>query len=474
MTRVLMRALVAVLVVLGLGLSGLMCARVADRGRYAAPLSTYSAGPDGARAVYDLIASHGRPVQRWVEDLWALPPDGALVALGGCEAALHRPLSRYEAERLHEWVSAGGTLMVFGAHDYLPTDFPIRLQRASGVCGPPDLAEVLGELQRGAPSQSEPPAVEPPEPGGADPESADADAARLQEAESKELDPWYLATGADGEAVYGAVANEGPLSDLGGVPMSRPARLVRGDLRDNADVQVLAGFGGRDAVLALELGQGHVILVASASMLANERVLSQHGGVLISRLVDAYAPAGAPVVFDEYHLGTGGTRSLVRYLRQVGVSVVLLQLLFLGALWLLRSGRPLGELEEPASQPPGGTVSYVAATSALYARSADRGGVLRVLLVRALDRVATHQRIHARRPEQVVGQLRALGRHQAADATEALLQLFAEPVTSEKALLTLTQRVDILVARACAPDVLPALARPTPSPSPPTLEAPTS
>jgi hypothetical protein len=460
MRRLLARAAVAVALLLGLGLSGIMCARVADRGRYATAYSTYSAGPEGARAIYELTRRSGHPTQRWVEDLQDLPDGGVLIALGGCLASQRRPLSRYERERLGEWVQAGGTLMVFGAHQYLPDDYPAHLERATGGCRTGSLQDMLAELEGATtpeqPEQPEAPAPATPAPPG-EPASDEHAAAAPPAPETPSaleagFDVWSPALDEDSEPVYLAHTREGPLKDLRGVPMSQPARVV---VADGPTEQVLAVLGEQRAVSVVEWGEGRLVLAASASMLTNQNVLGHRGGVFFARLLAAHAAPAAAVVFDEFHLGTGGTRSLVRYLRQVGVGAALLQLLLLGAIWILRSGRRLGELEVPAATPPGGTVSYVAATSALYSRSPDHNGVARVLLIRALDRVATQQRIRVREPERVVEQLRALGRHEAAVATEELLRLFAEPTPTPKALLLLSKRIDALVLQASAPAVTP-------------------
>ncbi|MCA9535361.1 MAG: DUF4350 domain-containing protein, partial [Myxococcales bacterium] len=134
MRRALLRVGLAAALLLALGVSGIMCARVADRGRYATAYSTYSAGPEGGRALYELAHALGHPTQRWVEDLEGLPDGAVLVAMGGCLAEQHRPLSRYESERLGEWVRRGGTLMVFGAARYVPEDYPAHLTRLPGQC----------------------------------------------------------------------------------------------------------------------------------------------------------------------------------------------------------------------------------------------------------------------------------------------------------------------------------------------------
>lgn len=448
MRRFLARTIIALVVLLGLGISGVMCARVADRGRYATAYSTYSAGPEGTRAIHDLLRSQGHPTQRWVEDLEGLPERGVLVALGGCLAAQRRPLSRYEQETLLAWVRRGGTLMVFGAERYLPDDYPAHLERFDGECEMASFQELMDELTGG----EKPLEDAPPDPSG---ETAEDDATPLEglddeaarAAAQAELDPWR-ATYDDEAPMYIAQADDGPLADLGGIPMVQPARVAVAEGRTPVR---LANFGERAGAIQLSEGEGALVLVASSSMLLNESILEQRGGVLLTRLLAAYARPGSPVVFDEYHLGTGSARSLVRYLRQVGAGVVLLQLLVLLAFWVLRSGRRLGELEEAPHEPPGGTVSYVAATSALYSRSADRAGIARVLLVRAVERIAAHHRVRAREPEQVVQQLHDMRRDEAAQACTEVVQLFSEFVDSEKALVALATRVDTLVQRANAP-----------------------
>lgn len=452
MRRFLARSIVALVGLLALAASGVMCARVADRGRYATAYSTYSAGPEGARAVYELVRRAGHPAQRWVEDLEGLPEGGVLMALGGCLASQRRPLSLYERESLLAWVQRGGTLIVLGAERYLPEDYPAHLERFPGQCQRETLQELMDELAGGAaPAEGDDappdqPLAEPPLEDEAALESeADEEAARS--AAEAELEPWR-ATWDDREPVFIARTADGPLADLGGVPMVQPAQVAVAAGRTPTR---LAHFGERASAIQLSEGEGNIVVVASASMMLNEAILEQRGGVLLTRLLAAYARPGAPVVFDEYHLGTGGARSLVRYLRQVGAGVVLLQILVLLALWVLRSGRRLGELEDPPHEPPGGTVSYVAATSALYSRSADRGGIARVLLVRALERIATHHRVRAREPQQVLDQLRELRRDEAAEACAELLGLFSETVDGEKALVALAARVDALVQRANAP-----------------------
>lgn len=97
MRRLARRAAIATAVILGLGLSGVMCQRVSARGRYVAAYSTYGSGPEGTRGLYLLAEQIGARPQRWAEDLGRLPEGGGmLVALGACETWMRRDVGRLE------------------------------------------------------------------------------------------------------------------------------------------------------------------------------------------------------------------------------------------------------------------------------------------------------------------------------------------------------------------------------------------
>lgn len=121
------RLAIALLTITALGASGLVCARIGERGRWALSYSTHGSGPEGTRALYLLAAREQLAPVRWAEDLGALPPGGMLVALGGCEHLSSRPLARPERERLVRWVEEGGTLVVAGAPDVLPDELGVSI-----------------------------------------------------------------------------------------------------------------------------------------------------------------------------------------------------------------------------------------------------------------------------------------------------------------------------------------------------------
>ena len=91
------------------------------------------------------------------------------------------------------------------------------------------------------------------------------------------------------------------------------------------------------APVRIEIGRGSLIVLASASMFVNADLQSQGGGVLFARIVHDVAPRG-PILFDEYHLGVGQRRSMMRYLRQIGGTAIVVQLLLLVAIFIWRSG----------------------------------------------------------------------------------------------------------------------------------------
>src|SRR6185369_1339779 len=94
--------------------------------------------------------------------------------------------------------------------------------------------------------------------------------------------------------------------------------------------------------VALRRDRGWVIALASGSPFQNRDLRTSDGGPLLARLLDAYAARGAPVLFDEYHLGVGDSRSTMRYLADAGYGPLALQAVLLVALVLWRAGARFG------------------------------------------------------------------------------------------------------------------------------------
>ncbi|MGF1468393.1 MAG: DUF4350 domain-containing protein [Sandaracinaceae bacterium] len=368
MRRALWRIAVVGAVVLGVAGSALMCARVQVRGRYASAFSTLSAGPEGTRGLYLLAERLGARPRRWSEDLGRLPPEGGmLVALGSCDQLLRTPMGRIEAEALAAWVADGGTLLVAGVPDYLrPEDFGLTLTDPGGRCQAREaLLRILDGDDERRPEDLPEDLVD--DPGG----TVD--------------DVFAIDPELDLEDAYATAA---PLEGLPVIGLRRPMVVAA---KDPDAVTPLLSSALDDAWVGATapVGTGRVVALGSASPFQNRDLATDYGAALFARLVAAYAPAG-PVLFDEYHLGIGQRRSLMRYLRQVGVASVALQLLVIVALALWRAGARFGSPIARLPPAPGGTASYVEGVGLLYEKSQDPAGVARALWRRALARLRAH------------------------------------------------------------------------------------
>lgn len=438
MTKGLRRALIAALVVLGLGAAGLVCQRVGARGRYASSFSSYGAGPEGTRGLYLLAEALGARPRRWAEDLGRLPPGGMLVALGSCDQLMRRELSRVERENLRRWVEGGGVLVVAGVPDYLT-------EQSMGVAlrGDPELCRpshgLIGMLAR-AEARSEArkqPTIDGDEPDLEDlPDAIRADPGGAYDdiTEQEELPEARLA------AAVGA-----PLTGIEPVGMRRALAIEVADGVAGDTLLRLDGPNGRPAGVRVAVGRGAVVALASASAFTN-RDLRAGGGVLFARLVREHAPEG-PVLFDEYHLGVGQQRSTMRYLRQIGASALVLQVLVLVAFALWRVGARFGAARSDPAPEPGGTASYVDSVAQLYEKAGDPGGAGRVVVRRALARIAAHHHLGSSDPDRMIERLTERSRHAAAEAVLRLAKHLDED-GGARGLTRLVAQVDALVDEA--------------------------
>ncbi|MDD9964976.1 MAG: hypothetical protein OXR73_02025 [Myxococcales bacterium] len=470
----------AAALVLGVGLLGLSLMRATERGRFASAYSTYGAGPEGGRGVFMLADALGAAPRRWVQDLAGLPARGLLVALGGCDAAQARPLSRYEQAELSRWVAHGGHLLVAGARQYLPETFGVSFAPEddcvdavsdwfqTGDGGDPghrgtrvddagtrvagdrrDPADAgLGAEQGGERSVGAVVAESGFGTGGAAPASSDD-----QEAKGAESEPgvsWVLAS----------PAPSGPLAGLEELVLAHPGDLV---LEAGLEHDVLASVAeGPDAFDALDAlpspvtgpvavrvphGRGSLTVLASASLFQNRYLEHSDGGVVFARLFRSIAPEG-PVLFDEYHLGVGQRRSAMRYLRERGALPVVAQILLVALVLLLRAGVPFGARLRPVPTPPPGTSSFVSALGSLFARTRDRPAAAAILAQAARRRIADHYHLGATSATGLMRQLSHGGHHQAVEAVqeiEGIERAVSEPGSLQRACLD----IDAAVKRAC-------------------------
>lgn len=430
--------------------------RVADRGRFAAAYSSYGSGPRGTRALYLLVEQLVAPVMRWAQDLARLPSGAVLVALGGCDAPMARPVSRYERQELVRWVRSGGVLVVAGARDYLPQALGVQFQfdprckvRWSEFLEPQDLPEPEGE----------PPSVD----AGAPVESTEVTEERVI---SSAADGGVLVSDPSEPKTPSPVEDETtwavPMSPvLRGMPVmpfrdpghlivttAREPEILLGDPRVDAD--------GRETELAplavvLRHGMGRVIVLASASMLQNPELGTSDGGELFVRLLRHYAP-GAPVLFDEYHLGIGERRSLMRYLRQMGAAPLAIQLALLIGLALWRAGARFGGIQAPPPPPPPASASFVHALGQLYARSADAHGAIELIARDAYARIAAHHHLDVAPPAKLAQALSERGANGASQAVQEIERAAGSSKRGTVRLEEIVGQIDVALARALARD----------------------
>lgn len=417
MRRWLSRASVAAGVLLALGVSGMMCQRVGERGRYVGAYSSYGSGPDGTRGLFLLAEQLGARPQRWAEDLGRLPERAMLVALGSCEQLMRRDIGRIERENLIAWVEGGGTLVVAGVPDYLSRDsFGVELQAAPGECRTSE--GLLGMLDRAEQRSRQ----RKRETVDDDTEIEDLPAVFRDDpvaAYEELLDDAAL------PASRLAVGAGAPLEGVPFVGMRKPLTISVDEDRTRQTLLRLDGPEGRPVGTRVDVGEGAVIVLASSSMFQNRDLATENGGVLFARLVHELAPDG-PVLFDEFHLGVGQRRSLMRYLRQTGGFPLVVQILLVLGLLIWRLGAAFGAHEKDAPEGPEGTASYVEGVGTLYAKSKDPAGAVAIMVRRALERIAVHHHVAERDPARLAEHLEARNRQGAADAVRAIEASAAE------------------------------------------------
>lgn len=425
--------------------------RVTERGRFALPYSTYGAGPEGTRGVFELLASEGIPVRQWTEDTGRLPPGGALIILGGCDHPGSRSMSRPERERLTEWVEAGGVLVVAGAADFIGPELgaTLRMRSFEECFGNAGVVSLLREAEEGDeedpgtdPNEVLPPPVAPP---GATPGPQDK-----PPVEEGFDDPNGMLEALDdgielAEPVWGVPA----LPPLVGLPQLGMRNAGAIDLEAGAEARVLASTGGKIGIVEIRRGEGYVVALASASLFQNRDLLDHGGAALTMRLVRYYAPLG-PIYFDEYHVGAGERRSMIRYLSQLGAVPLMLQLLFAFGLFYWARARRFGGMRDTMVLPPSSTRDYVGGLAGLFRAAKDRTGTLGILVRAALRQIAAAHRRDETDPVALANALEARGSVGAAREVRAIIAIGARIAPGE--LAKASRDLDDAVRRAIHPE----------------------
>lgn len=387
------------------------CERVAERGRFAQPYSTFGAGPDGSHGALLLAQELGFRAEPLSRELMQLPPQGTLVAIGGCDQPLSRPVSRPEREELARWIQAGGLLIVAGVEEYVPEDMGLTLSQKATCEAEKDswLDPPKAEIELGDGGLGE----------------LDVELGALPEV--------------DGTLPYSTLAypDGPPLTYAKEVVLER-ARSVTADDESEATTLLSSDYG--PLAITKPVGRGRVVLIGSGSLLQN-RALSEGGGVVFARLLRAFARP-APVLFDEYHLGMGERRSLVRYLRDRGLSPLLLQVCLVILLALSATSQRLGP---PVAEPrveARSTQRYLEAMGALYARTGDGKGAYTVLAEHGLSRIARHYHLTHVPIAELSMALKTQGLFAVASYVDRVADHAARPLDKDETLLTRARAVE--------------------------------
>ena len=156
------------------------------------------------------------------------------------------------------------------------------------------------------------------------------------------------------------------------------------------------------------------------------------------------------MLFDEYHLGVGERRSLMRYLRQAGATPFIVQLALAVLLALWRGGARFGGVRETPEPAPAGTASFVAATGRLFARAGDPPGAAQILAKQALARVAAFHHVPLATAHKLARALEERGLQQAAAAVREIGALESRPARDGGGLVAYSRTLDDAVASATA------------------------
>jgi uncharacterized protein YbaA (DUF1428 family) len=369
--------------------------RVAARGRFATPYSTYGAGPEGAHALLLLAQRLGYTALPFTRELSDLPR-GTLVAFGGCHAVGVRKVSRPEREALQRWVEAGGLLISIGVADVLPQGAGLSFQRE----------------QRCADEG---------------PETA--------------LEAWL-----DGSAREAAqAANAEVVAEAAGPPLSyllpfsvHEARALRIG-HDAEATEILTSSEGTLGLTA-PYGRGRVVLLGIPAALTNA-TLSDGGGLVFARLLRAFAPAG-PILFDEYHLGMGERRSLIGYVRDLGYAPPLLQGLLAVIVVLFAFAARVAPAQTTPYGPKRIERSFFDALSALFAQSQDTRAALDLLANAALARIAQSYHAHEVPAHKLEAWLKLRGLFAVAHYARNIARHATAPLAAGETLTSRAQAID--------------------------------
>ena len=424
------RTVVVALLVASLLVLGYASSRVLDRGRFATPASTLSAGPKGTRALFELVQRVTKAApKRWVQDFGSLHAPGTMIALADYDTTERRSLTSTDMRALERFVEAGGTLIVAGSRNYADGD-NLGFSYAPSIDAdePKSLSEAISksfDKHSGAEELG-------------DTIFSEQDLLESQSAEAE-----------GGEQSTDEIENRAYFSDVFrnlGVFRFSPTPGFTTTPSATAEVLLRDSTGTAFAV-EIHRGQGTIIALASAKPFLNGNLVADQGAVIFDRILQ-HTHARAPFYFDEFHLGVGDRRSVVGYLTSVGRLGIFLQMLFVTAIFLWRRGVQFGAPITQTLRAPAGTSSYVFAMGSLFRQSGDQRGALALIAHRAIHVIGVHHHLDATDGDVLARELEARGRANAALQIRAILAILGRKTSPTHDILADERRIDELTHAA--------------------------
>lgn len=318
------------------GALGWFLVQGARRGGFADQLSTFKSEPDGARALYLLMQESGVPVERHQRDLALIPHGKNLVLLG----------ARFEDEHGADEPAFDGSDAGVSADDAADEE-EFRRRGLNALRAPRVTAEetdkLLAHVSAGATVVFLP--------------SSARDAKLLEE----------LGVGLD---------RTDTSLDVRTLVPAQPSRYVQGVqrvvTRVRAFLELPAGAVpllvddtfDRPVAAVVPYGQGRVVLVSAPELAMNKNLAVADNAQLWHALLSAVAASG-PVLFDEYHHGFTGQRSMGEFAARYGLQYAAVQLVLGLVLWALALKR-FGRARPPEEELRVGSTDALFATSRLY------------------------------------------------------------------------------------------------------------
>jgi hypothetical protein len=443
-----------------LGFVGITLMRAASRGEFADRLSTYRSEEQGARALYLLAEESGLPVARSRADLEVIEGDASLVLLGtdvssGVAGAEPEPLEELSPKLLPLPSADGGTAF---KDDGEQDDELMNEIRASDVS--PDEREKLLEHVKAGHTLIHAPWKVTPNPlldaAGVSLRAAKTDAdLKLRTLVPAQPTPYTLGV----ERVEAEVRSFLDLSPDTAVPV----------LVDDVTGEVVASVS--------TYGQGRIV-VLGAPELAMNRALARADNAQLWLSLLAAAAGKDRLLFDEFHHGFAGDRSVAAFASRYGLHLAIGQLVLGLCLWALalrRFGRP----REPEGEDRTAAVEALSAAGRLYRAGKHRAFAAGLIASGLSQELASPAGLPPRAaPGDVGARLRERGRPDLAAALEEVLKLSRSADSDEGVELVArtAARARGLLRRRRPPEALSAASRisverPAKPASPPSAQA---